>query len=172
MGATDDKPTFIADAMLGRLAKSLRTLGYDTAYTPDIEDSELKLSALRDGRVLLTRDRGVSETSLPLRVVLVASDDVGEQLIQVVEELGLRPGSSLFTRCLICNSELVEASPEKVRDEVPPYVYETQTRFARCPSCRRVYWAATHAERAREWLEGVLGPLASDDGRGPGGGRR
>jgi uncharacterized protein with PIN domain len=38
MPADDGNPTFIADAMLGRLAKSLRTLGYDTAYTPDIED--------------------------------------------------------------------------------------------------------------------------------------
>jgi uncharacterized protein with PIN domain len=164
MPADDGNPTFIADAMLGRLAKSLRTLGYDTAYTPDIEDSDLKLAALREGRVLLTRDREVSETSLPIRVVLVESDHIGQQLLQVVEELRLKVGRGLFTRCLICNAELVDVSPEDVREKVPPYVFETQETFARCPSCGRIYWDATHTERAREWLEGVLGPLNGERG--------
>jgi uncharacterized protein with PIN domain len=161
MAAENDRPAFIADAMLGRLAKSLRTLGYDTAYTPDIEDSDLKLTALREGRVLLTRDHEVAETSLPVRVVFVRSDHIEEQLVQVVDELGLEVGfdgeEGSFTRCLVCNVPVEEVERESVRGRVPPYVFDTQERFARCPSCDRVYWAATHVERAREWLDRVLG---------------
>jgi uncharacterized protein with PIN domain len=159
---TAEKPSFIADAMLGRLAKSLRTLGYDTEYSPDITDADLKLAALRDGRVLLTRDLEIGETSLPVRVLLVESDRVEEQLVQVVDELGLEAGPGLFTRCLICNVTVVDVERASVRDRVPPYVFRTQERFVRCPSCGRVYWPATHVERAREWLDRVLGT-----GRGP-----
>jgi len=164
VAATDERLAFIADAMLGRLAKSLRLLGYDTAYSPDIEDSELKLRAMRDGRALLTRDHELKETSLPVRVLLVESDHLEEQLVQVVDEFGLRPGPALFTRCLICNVRVEDVQPDAVRDRVPPYVFRTQSRFARCPSCGRVYWAATHVERAREWLDRVLGSSRDDEG--------
>jgi uncharacterized protein with PIN domain len=157
VAASAGRQAFIADAMLGRLAKSLRMLGYDTSYSPDAEDAELKMTALRESRVLLTRDHEIAETKLAVQVVLIESDHLEEQLVQVVEELELEPGRELFTRCLICNVEVVEVPKEKVEARVPPYVYETQDRFAECPSCGRVYWAATHVEHARDWFESVLG---------------
>jgi len=167
MAAEPDRPAFIADAMLGRLAKSLRTVGYDTAYAPDIADSDLKLAALRENRVLLTRDHEVAETSLPVRVILVESDHLEEQLVQVVDEMELEVGGGLFTRCLVCNVPVERVERESVRGRVPPYVFETQERFARCPSCDRVYWAATHVDRAREWLARVLGVAGGDCSSGP-----
>lgn len=162
MPPPDDRPTFAADAMLGRLAKALRMLGYDTHYDSAISDSDLKLVALREGRIVLTRDREIAETSLPLRVVLVESDHAEEQLRQVVEDLALDVRGSLFTRCLVCNTPVEEASREEVEDRVPPYVLATQERFARCPSCGRIYWAATHVEAAKRWLERVLGAGRDD----------
>lgn len=157
MDRDTERPTFVADAMLGRLAKALRMLGFDVVYRPDIADGELKMVALREKRVVLTRDHEVAETRLPVDVLFVESDHVEEQLRQTVDALGLRPSAELFTRCLVCNVAVEDAAREDVRDDVPPYVYETQRRFARCPSCGRVYWAATHVERAREWLDDVLG---------------
>lgn len=164
MEAEQARPNFIADAMLGRLAKALRMLGYDVVYRPDIEDSELKLEALRASRVLLTRDREVAETCLPVRVVLVASDHVEDQLRQVVSELDLERDGLSFTRCLVCNEQLVEVDRESVRDSVPPYVFRTQRRFKRCPGCGRVYWEATHVARAREWLDEALDRDSGDEG--------
>jgi uncharacterized protein with PIN domain len=147
----------IADAMLGSLAKSLRMLGYDTAYEQDIDDSDLKMTALRENRVLLTRDHEVAETGLPITVLLIESDALEDQLLQVVRELDLAANDHAFSRCLICNVPVEDIDKGEVRDRVPEYVYRTQERFARCPSCGRIYWAATHVERAREWLESVLG---------------
>jgi uncharacterized protein with PIN domain len=143
--------------MLGTLAKSLRMLGCDTAYEPDIDDSDLKMAALREGRVLLTRDHEVARTSLPVRVLLIESDHLDEQLVEVAREFDIRPDDELFSRCLICNVAVEDIEKNGVKDRVPEYVFATQDRFARCPSCGRIYWAATHVERAREWLEGVLG---------------
>ncbi len=164
MASPHDSPTFAVDAMLGRLAKALRMLGYDTRYDSRIEDSKLKLLAVREGRIVLTRDREIVETNLPLRVVLVESDRPDEQLRQVVEEFSLDTRGSLFTRCLVCNTPVEDAPRDEVEGRVPPYVLSTQERFVRCPSCGRIYWAATHVEAARRWLEAVFG--GEDGGRG------
>lgn len=161
MSSPHDTPTFAVDAMLGRLAKSLRMLGYDTYYDSGIEDSELKLLAVREGRVILTRDREIAETNLPLRVILVESDHHDEQLRQVVAAFSLNTRAALFTRCLLCNTPVEDAPREEVEGRVPPYVLSTQERFVRCPSCGRIYWAATHVEAARRWLENTFG---GDDG--------
>lgn len=151
-------PAFVADVMLGKLAKTLRMLGYDVAYRSDASDDAVRLLALREGRVVLTRDREIAATGLPIRVVLVEGDRAADQLRRVVLALGLAVDEGrLFTRCLVCNEPVVQVSSGDVRGLVPPYVQRTQARFARCPSCGRVYWAATHVERAREWLRSVLG---------------
>ena len=47
---------FIADAMLGRIAKWMRVAEYDVEYSPQIEDSEIAEWGLREKRVILTRD--------------------------------------------------------------------------------------------------------------------
>jgi nucleoside-triphosphatase THEP1/uncharacterized protein with PIN domain len=153
--------------MLGRLAKALRMLGYDTSYRRDASDEEVRLTAMREGRVLLTRDREIAATALPLRVVLVEGDRVAAQLRHVAGVLRLDPGAVVpFSRCLLCNAPVVDVERDALRDAVPPYVFATQRRFARCPSCGRVYWAATHVERARRWLGEALG--AAGEGRGEG----
>jgi nucleoside-triphosphatase THEP1/uncharacterized protein with PIN domain len=150
------RPVFAADAMLGRLARKLRMLGYDVFYEAGIEDRRLKGIALREKRVLLTRDHEIAETALPIRVILVDSDDVAEQLRQVVGQLGLAAEEGSFRRCTLCNVSLECVEKREVRELVPPYVYATQETFARCPSCDRVYWDATHVEQARKWLSDAL----------------
>jgi hypothetical protein len=158
MGARTAAPAFVADVMLGKLAKTLRMLGYDVAYRSDASDDAVRLQAVREGRVVLTRDHEIAATSLPIRVVLVEGDRAAEQLRHVLRALGLPVDESmLFTRCILCNTPVVEAPAEDVRGLVPPYVHQTQTRFVRCPSCGRIYWAATHVERARRWLRSALG---------------
>ena len=151
-------PSFVADVMLGRLSKTLRMLGYDVAYRLDASDDAVRLLALREGRVVLTRDREIAATGLPIRVVLVEGDRVADQLRHVVRALGLPTDEGrLFTRCLLCNETVAEVPAQDVGARVPPYVRLTQTRFVRCPSCGRIYWAATHVERARKWLRSALG---------------
>jgi uncharacterized protein len=147
------EPRLFADAMLGGLARWLRTLGLDVAYDPALDDAELVALAAREGRVILTRDRKLVERRLARRHLLIASDQVGEQLRQVLGELaiGVDPGHVL-SRCLRCNAPLVALPAALALPRVPPYVARTQRQFRECPSCRRVYWPATHAARMRQRL--------------------
>lgn len=157
-------PRFLADSMLGKLARWLRALGYDAAYERAMDDADLVEKAREEDRVLLTRDRKLMERRRLRRGLLVDDDDPMEQLAQVVRELGLEVSPErLFQRCLECNVEVERVPPEAVRGEVPPYVLETQDAFARCPGCGRIFWAATHVEGMRERLRRGLGKGAPGD---------
>src|SRR5262249_7478038 len=142
---------FLADCMLGRLAKWLRVLGYDVAYDRRVDDEALIARAAREGRTLLTRDVPLSRRRILRRagceVILIASDKVEDQIAQMVEERGLviDPGR-LLSRCLVCNEPTSRVPKESVAGMVPAYVYQTQERFSRCGVCGRVYWRATHAD--------------------------
>ncbi|HEX2207511.1 MAG TPA: Mut7-C RNAse domain-containing protein [Longimicrobium sp.] len=112
-------PRFLADAMLGRLARWLRTLGFDTRYDPAIHDPELVAPAAAEGRVLLTRDRHPIEHLRPGRALLVTDEAPLAQLRQVVEACHLAPPAEPFTRCLVCNGALRSATPAEAATRVP-----------------------------------------------------
>ena len=151
---------FIADAMLGRLARWLRLLGFDTLYEPDIRDGDLLKTALREGRCILTRDTHFLRMKALKNLLFIRSENPVEQIVEVMrtfpDQAG-RPG-----RCARCNGPLrVVGEKATVRDAVPEYVFLSVGEFFRCVSCGRIYWEGTHLKRFREMLGDVL----------PGGGR-
>ncbi|MCL5966184.1 MAG: Mut7-C RNAse domain-containing protein [Deltaproteobacteria bacterium] len=153
------EPRFIADGMLGKLAKWLRILGCDVEFFPKIPDDELADRVEETGRVLLTRDtRIIKRRKVRHRHFFVRGDDCKDQLRQVVAHSPLDPERRLFSRCVLCNEPLVTIEKAGVEDRVPPYVYLTQDRFRTCASCGRIYWPATHhdgmARHLKELLEG------------------
>jgi len=145
---------FIADAMLGTLAKWLRILGYDTLFDPDLNDHQLVRLARAEGRVLLTRDRELAQRR-GICVLLVASEDLDAQIGQVLADLHLEPDRS-FSRCPVCNEPLVETDRETARSRVPAYVAQTHTRFKSCPVCQRIYWRGTHWQQMDDQLARIL----------------
>ena len=157
------QPRFLVDVNAGRLAKWLRILGYDTLFIPDADDDELLRVALREGRVILTRDSRLMERRVvntgQLAALFIRDDDLRSQLRQVVQAfrlagLDLPPARTggLLSRCIRCNVPLVEVEKEAVAGRVPPYVYDTQAEFMECPSCQRIYWQGTHWANMRRDL--------------------
>jgi uncharacterized protein with PIN domain len=150
---SDQPLRLLADGMLGKLAKWLRLLGYDTVYD-NAEDHELARRARAEGRVLLTRDHGLAGRR-GLRTLLIRSEALEEQVREVQDALGPPPDLAL-SRCAVCNTALESISSEEAADRVPPYVLRTQTDFRRCPGCGRVYWPGTHVDemqnRMGEWM--------------------
>jgi uncharacterized protein with PIN domain len=152
MDSMDDEPLrLLADGMLGKLAKWLRLLGYDTAYDNTATDPELARRARAEGRVLLTRDRELAGRR-GLHTLLIQSEVLEEQVREVKDALGPPPDSAL-SRCAVCNAALESISPDQIADRLPPYVLRTQPEFYRCPGCGRIYWPGSHVEEMREQLE-------------------
>jgi uncharacterized protein with PIN domain len=133
---------FIADVMLGRLARLMRFHGYDVEYDRAARDSDLLRMAPR--RMLLTKDRGLAASGKRRNVYLVQSIGGEKQLEEIRRKF---PQSSNSTRCLICNHAIRKVRPDKIRHLVPPFVYEHHSQFYRCPKCHRIYWKGTHFRR-------------------------
>jgi len=148
---SEESLRLLADGMLGRLAKWLRLLGYDTAYDNAATDPELAHQARAENRVLLTRDRELSARR-GLRTLLIESEVLEEQVHEVQNALGPPPHPSL-SRCAVCNAALEPVSPEEVADRVPPYVRRNQSDFQRCPGCGRVYWPGTHLQTMHDLMQ-------------------
>lgn len=149
---------FLADRMLGRLAKWLRILGYDTVYPVDIGDLALLLRARQENRILLTRD-----THLILRknigdFLFIKSDLWRDQLREVIYGLKLELNfpTRMFSRCSLCNTPTTKINKDKVRDYVPPYVFLTQNYFVYCPTCKKYYWKGTHWQRIKEKIKDLF----------------
>lgn len=141
---------FLVTQELGRLCKWLRILGMDTHYIRSNNRSEIIFEAIKDSRIIVTRDRRLGEHR-GLKMVLIKSDFLKEQLKQLLEELKIEINSEdMFRRCIICNELLFEIEKEKVKDLVPEYVFNTQEDFVQCPSCKRIYWQGTHWGNVKE----------------------
>ena len=140
---------FIVDRMLGKLAKWLRILGYDTLYWRG-NDWELLVEKGR-GRIFLTRTTTLPPGGNFREVILVREDNPDLQLRSVMRELGLRMDQHrIFSRCVICNRQLQKIPKEEVEGRVPEFVFSNHSKFNFCPGCSRIYWKGTHQENMRK----------------------
>jgi uncharacterized protein len=156
--SAEGAPSFLTDAMLGRLARSLRALGYDTVYDPVIEDGDAVRRAVDEGRILLTRDRALPVEWRIEGVVVVEAQDLEGQLREVDLRVGLalREGA-LFSRCLRCNTPLEPLSGEEPLSGVPFRVRREGRGLRWCPSCEQAFWQGSHTDRMRRRFERVVG---------------
>jgi len=144
---------FVAEPMLGKLAKWLRMIGYDVLYLRSYQEEDLAHFA-DEGRRLLSR-RKQAQRDHP-EVILLRSDRVDEQLkeLRALGRIKL-DRSKFFTRCLRCNVPLRESNTEAAKSSLPDYVYhENPSGIRCCPECGRFFWPGTHKDRMLKQLAG------------------
>ena len=148
--------TFLVDCMLGKLAKWLKILGFDTVYFSRAEDDDLLALARREDRVLLSRDHALLGRAKGLSKLLIEKETWPDQIRQVLEHFDLFDSVRPYTRCLECNVALKALSKAEAANIVVPFVLEHADSFALCPSCGRVYWPGTHFEAMKDQIEEIL----------------
>ncbi len=140
-------PRFVADVHLGKLARFLRLLGFDTRYGNSLGDAELVRISVRERRILLTRDLGLLKHKALTRAYWLRATDAEQQVREVVAALSLAGNSRPFTRCMSCNGSLEPVLRAAVTGRVPPRVHRYFRKFAMCRRCKRVFWRGTHFKR-------------------------
>lgn len=142
--------------MLGKLAKWLKILGFDTIYLNKAEDRDLLFLAQREKRVLLTKDQELLVAASGLSSLFIESDNWQEQVAQVLDAFQLRDRARPHSRCLTCNIELKRIAKKLARNLVTPFVFQRASSFAICPSCGRVFWPGTHFQDMDRKIDRIL----------------
>jgi hypothetical protein len=148
---------FLLTKELGRLVRWLRILGFDTEYFKQGNVSSLIIEALRDERIIITRNHRLPKSD-GIKIVVIEAERIKEQVTEVLEALKIGPATDMmFSRCIICNERLEAIEKDKIKDKVPEYVFKTQEDFITCPQCKRIYWRGTHWGDVTKTLKEING---------------
>jgi len=155
---------FIADRMLGKLAKELRMLGYDTVYYRGENAYSMIKLAREEGRVILTRSTKLMPKRPEDRIVRIMEDKPSSQLRELIQVKVIHLDEKTpFSRCLACNMLLHEIPRDEAEGKVPDFIFYQQREFFRCPQCSRIYWQGSHQDHMKKRIEELFGkPTASD----------
>lgn len=158
-------PSFIADAMLGSIARKLRIFGFDTLYVAHVPDDEILKIGIEQGRVILTADKELFKRVVKAGAtsVLVSGASEVEDLVHILSKNGITSVSldGIGSRCSACNGLLEERTLAQVKDGIPVKVAEFQREFYQCDACGKVYWEGGHLRRIRALAKNVESKLST-----------
>jgi uncharacterized protein with PIN domain len=153
-------PRFLADAHLGKLARHLRLLGFDTLFFNDAGDDRLLEISRQQHRILLSRDRALLMRRELTHGCFIRAVNPQAQLKELLLRLDLSRAAAPFTRCMLCNGRLLVVESSSVLPLVPKRVAEFYTEFWRCDDCAKIYWKGSHYRQLTAFIDRVA-PAAS-----------
>jgi len=147
---------FVVDVNLGKLARRLRMLGFDTVYGNRLEDREIVDIARHERRIILTRDRRLLFRKAVTHGYWVRSDDPATQLAEVIERLDLSAKVRPWQRCLACNGRIESVDARQVWSRLEPMTRRYYRDFYRCPDCDKIYWEGSHIAHMAETIRRAI----------------
>ncbi|QTA78406.1 Ubiquitin and RNAse domains-containing [Desulfonema limicola] len=138
---------FVVDVNLGKLARKLRLLGFDTMYNNNFKDEEIVKLSLKERRIILTRDKGIFKYRAVTHGYWIRNNDPKKQLTEVVKRMQLENSFEPFIRCSNCNELLNPIDKELIKDRLPKLTFLYVDDFMECKGCRKIYWKGSHYEQ-------------------------
>lgn len=174
---------FLADAMLGNIARKLRIFGFDTLYMAQARDDEILKTGIKQDRVILTADKELFKRIVKVgaRGVLVSSGGASEleDLVHILTENGITSigMNGIGSRCSVCNGHLEEKTSDQVKNDdgcnnsnnsnndviVPDKVIACHKQFFQCIACGKIYWEGGHLKRIRALVRNLDAKLVDRD---------
>lgn len=148
---------FIADGMLGSLARKLRIYGFDVLYDAEILDENILTIAKDDDRIILTSDKDLHNRALlnDLKSIFLSEDEDEDRVASVFKRVGLKPElNPMNSRCPLCNGDIKEVDKNKVKN-VPESILKKHDHFYSCVGCGKTYWIGSHWLRLKKFSEDV-----------------
>lgn len=146
---------FVCDVHLGKLAKALRMLGFDTVYQNNFTNTDLERIAVEENRILLSRNTAFSKNK-NLRLFIITSENPSIQIKAVIEHFELKNKIDPFTLCIVCNEPLQKVSKEDIISQIPANTKKYFEEFRQCANCQRIYWKGSHYERMLKEISFIL----------------
>lgn len=147
---------FILDVHLGRLAKYLRIIGFDSSYCNNYADEKIVEISLSENRIILTRDIELLKRKNVTHAYYIRSLNIFKQLKEVIKRFQLEKKIKVFSICPECNNFIKPINKSKVKNDVPQYIYKTHDEFKYCSGCKKIYWKGTHWVNIKQSLSGIL----------------
>jgi uncharacterized protein with PIN domain len=144
---------FILDVHLGKLARYLRMLGFDSAYSRDRDDDEIIRLAQEQKRIILTRDIGILKQNRVSHGHWIRHHQPLDQVKEVLGALDLSRQLRPFTRCMECNEAIRPVSKDEIRGLAAPEILDRFDAFWQCRGCRKIYWKGSHYRRMLEQVK-------------------
>lgn len=149
-------PKFILDVHLGKLARYLRLMGFDTLYRNDYSDREIIEISVSNNRIILTRDIGILKNDKVTRGYWLRSQDSKQQLCEVLKKFDLYSQIQTFSRCIVCNGIIESIGKDKIADKITPNTFKYYNEFFKCSSCQRLYWEGSHYIKLKKFTETIF----------------
>jgi len=149
-------PRFIMDVNLGKLAKRMRMLGFDSLYRNDYRDAEVVDISVNERRTVLTRDRRLLYVKRISHGYWVRAVDPDIQVDEVLQRFDLSSLIQPFTRCLVCNGVLAPVNKADIFDRLEPKTRLYYEVFYQCSDCLHIYWQGSHSDNMRQRYAGFL----------------
>lgn len=147
--------TFILDVHLGKLARYLRMLGFDTLYRNDNDDNEIIRISLDEHRIILTRDIGLLKVKSVTHAYFVRNQHPKAQLMEVLKHFDLFHEISPFNRCIKCNGRLVAIEKDKIIQYLEPLTIQYFNEFFKCTNCQGIFWEGSHYDRMQTFINAI-----------------
>jgi len=150
------EPKFILDVHLGRLAKYLRVMGFDTLYKNNYSDDNIADISSKEKRIILTRDKGLLMRNSVQRGYWVRNTNVKDQTFEILRRFNLINQVNPFKRCMECNGVIEPVKKETIVDLIQPGTRKYFDEFFRCTGCKKIYWKGSHYGRMNEFISQVI----------------
>jgi len=148
---------FIADVHLGKLARHLRLLGFDTYFDSSIDDNEIINLSISEDRIILSRDKEMLNNKRVIRGYGIRSSDPREQIREVMTRFDLHNYMMPFSRCMDCNGLIETVSKDSVNEYLPPKTRQYYEEFFKCIVCGKIYWEGSHYENMKKQIQRLSG---------------
>lgn len=147
---------FILDVHLGKLARYLRLLGFDTEYHNNYSDAEIVRQAKRQRRVILTRDVGLLKNRKVTRGYWLRATQPRQQIIEIIKRFDLANNIAPFTRCLECNGKITTISYKIAVEKLPLKARKYYRKFFQCRQCKKIYWQGSHFKKLQKFVHALI----------------
>ncbi|MEM2320835.1 MAG: DUF5615 family PIN-like protein [Candidatus Bathyarchaeia archaeon] len=147
---------FMVDGMLGKVARWLRMLGYDTKYANDLNDYEILKIAADEKRIILTKDYQLfrKANANGIKAVFIEGRSHIEKLADLSRQLNIKLEIDIKkSRCPKCNSAIKPVNKESVKGKVPSSTHKIYNEFWICTGCGQIYWKGSHWNKINNSLD-------------------